>query len=446
MATPFWQRSIVSAALLLATAVGLSGCDIKQVTARWQELYTRLDSAYSAEGSEGGEELPPEKKTLKKLQARLAELQTQYTASVHQDIASVQRLQLKGQRYGLVLQAWLYGPMLVDSLKREQLAATEQIRHQRDRVKALVDQLTQAIADGDEIDLKKYSLPTTQATLHKPAAPHLTSGSHGGKAHTADDHSDDHTGDHPTSAPDTPKDTRPVIVLLHGLGQSHADWGDFPFYLSRQGFIVLALDLPGHGLSTVFDGDAPKTLDWRLFTELDWPMVLKWTRDGLRQLPDNEMAKRLNLTDRRVVWMGTGFGSLMALNLTLLPLGEPQHSTSTDQDQAAVLLSPPVQQKGYEGLLVASDIDHPVWIGVSQQTTQEAMAGRKYCRIIPGRCTLAIFPVGEVSGMHLLKPQFSKAETYITNWLLTWRDGVPTQAQEASSKDPAPCPRPSKTS
>ena len=42
---------------------------------------------------------------------------------------------------------------------------------------------------------------------------------------------------------------RPVLVFIHGSGQSHLTWVLQTRYFAHRGFAVLAPDLPGHGLS-----------------------------------------------------------------------------------------------------------------------------------------------------------------------------------------------------
>ena len=46
--------------------------------------------------------------------------------------------------------------------------------------------------------------------------------------------------------------TKPVLLFLHGSGQSHLTWVLQSRYFAHRGYAVLAPDLPGHGLS---DGD-----------------------------------------------------------------------------------------------------------------------------------------------------------------------------------------------
>ena len=42
---------------------------------------------------------------------------------------------------------------------------------------------------------------------------------------------------------------KPALILVHGAGMTHAVWGQQTRYMAHHGFSVLAIDLPGHGLS-----------------------------------------------------------------------------------------------------------------------------------------------------------------------------------------------------
>ena len=42
-----------------------------------------------------------------------------------------------------------------------------------------------------------------------------------------------------------------TIILLHGSGLSHIVWSLTEQYLSNKGYNIMALDLPGHGLSLI---------------------------------------------------------------------------------------------------------------------------------------------------------------------------------------------------
>lgn len=64
-------------------------------------------------------------------------------------------------------------------------------------------------------------------------------------------------------------DNGPFVVLLHGLGGSHAGWAGIADRLSRQSRVI-AYDLPGHGGSIGISGSGPaKTAMREILADLD---------------------------------------------------------------------------------------------------------------------------------------------------------------------------------
>ena len=53
---------------------------------------------------------------------------------------------------------------------------------------------------------------------------------------------------------------RPAILLVHQYQQSQSQWGDFGLSLAARGFVVLAIDLRGHGMSDPQDGSLSELL------------------------------------------------------------------------------------------------------------------------------------------------------------------------------------------
>lgn len=54
-----------------------------------------------------------------------------------------------------------------------------------------------------------------------------------------------------------PREVRAVLCLVHGLGEHGRRYDHLAAFLNRQGFLVLALDLPGHGRSPGARGHFP---------------------------------------------------------------------------------------------------------------------------------------------------------------------------------------------
>lgn len=65
--------------------------------------------------------------------------------------------------------------------------------------------------------------------------------------------------------------TLPAAILLHMLGKDRNSWNGFPAILTRNGFVVLAIDLRGHGESVVQNG---KPISYQSFTSGDFNKML----------------------------------------------------------------------------------------------------------------------------------------------------------------------------
>src|SRR2546422_8056894 len=59
----------------------------------------------------------------------------------------------------------------------------------------------------------------------------------------------------------------PAAILLHMLGKDRNSWNGFPETLAQNGFVVLAIDLRGHGESVVQNG---KPISYQSFTSEDF--------------------------------------------------------------------------------------------------------------------------------------------------------------------------------
>jgi pimeloyl-ACP methyl ester carboxylesterase len=78
-----------------------------------------------------------------------------------------------------------------------------------------------------------------------------------------------------STIPRTREDAR-TVVLIHGLSDWHRAWQEVTVRLVAQGYRVLALDLPGHGLSG--RTDVPYTLEWNALVVGAWLDALKVER------------------------------------------------------------------------------------------------------------------------------------------------------------------------
>lgn len=117
----------------------------------------------------------------------------------------------------------------------------------------------------------------------------------------------------------------PAVVLIHGLLDWHRSWDPIVPRLVDRGFRVLALDLPGHGLSG--RTDVPYTLEWNAHVVGAWMDVANVERacvvghsygGGVAQMLCLTHAERM---DRLALVAPGGFGREvnMAVRLAALP-------------------------------------------------------------------------------------------------------------------------------
>ena len=69
------------------------------------------------------------------------------------------------------------------------------------------------------------------------------------------------------------------ILLIHSFGNSRKTWGEFPQVLARAGYLVLALDLRGHGESPAVD-DPERILEDPALGPEDLRAGLAWLRSS----------------------------------------------------------------------------------------------------------------------------------------------------------------------
>lgn len=115
------------------------------------------------------------------------------------------------------------------------------------------------------------------------------------------------------------KKNKPLVVLLHGGGQTRNSWGDTAKYLAEVGWSTLALDARGHGDSS-----------WSLKGEYTIEFLVK----------DLEVV--LSHFEQKPVIVGASMGGLTALVL------EGEGKATLSEALVLVDIAPKVEQKGIE--------------------------------------------------------------------------------------------------
>ena len=148
------------------------------------------------------------------------------------------------------------------------------------------------------------------------------------------------------------------VVLLHMYEGSRADFGTLPLQLQEAGDAVLAIDLRGHGESTVVRGvDRPlKASD--LKTKADFGRMITQDMEAIKRwLMNKNNAGELNIEKLCVV--GAEMGATIAVNWAAvdwsyrdLPIGKQGKDI-----KALVLLSP---EQNFKGITLSGALKHPV--------------------------------------------------------------------------------------
>jgi pimeloyl-ACP methyl ester carboxylesterase len=132
---------------------------------------------------------------------------------------------------------------------------------------------------------------------------------------------------------------KPVVILLHAFGSSHLDWFTFALDLvDFRNFVVLAIDLRGHGASNFQNG-------------IDFP-IQNFTTDDLNSMPIDLEASIAYLKTRpeadasRVGIVGVDIGA----NLAFIGAG------TLPEVKAAVSISPQYRENQAQGILIGTNL------------------------------------------------------------------------------------------
>jgi pimeloyl-ACP methyl ester carboxylesterase len=68
----------------------------------------------------------------------------------------------------------------------------------------------------------------------------------------------------------SPDKGAPMVYLIHDIGGSRQDFGDYPLELQEDGLNVLVIDLRGHGESTINIKSGDITYDWTTMEHIDF--------------------------------------------------------------------------------------------------------------------------------------------------------------------------------
>jgi pimeloyl-ACP methyl ester carboxylesterase/predicted small secreted protein len=122
--------------------------------------------------------------------------------------------------------------------------------------------------------------------------------------------------------------TGKAVLLLHMMPSTKESWNDLAPKLQRAGFSVLAIDLRGHGESTL---QTAKTLDYKQFSDLEHQESIKDVESSIAYLT-NQGASEIYI-------IGASIGANLAL----------EYAAMNPEIQKIVLLSPGLDYRGIKG-------------------------------------------------------------------------------------------------
>ena len=117
-----------------------------------------------------------------------------------------------------------------------------------------------------------------------------------------------------------------AVLLLHGYGKSHEEWGPVAPLFQMNDIAVLAIDLRGHGDSTRrLTANGIKTVDYRNFSPQDFTDMLLDVNQAYDWL-----ASQPGIDKHRIAVIGSSIGANLAL----------RYAAFNDEVTGLVLLSP----------------------------------------------------------------------------------------------------------
>lgn len=166
----------------------------------------------------------------------------------------------------------------------------------------------------------------------------------------------------------------PGLVLIHGAGADRHRWESFAVRAQQWGYLVVTMDLRGHGESASQEGPYRA---YRHFDDAAWQSVALDIDGALRRLLD------LGAAPEDLFLVGEGFGANLALD----------YARRHRDVQGVVLLS---AGKVYHGLeadtLMAEFRTRPTLLLWSERDDYAAATGASLQRVAPGHVEVRVYP------------------------------------------------------
>jgi len=166
--------------------------------------------------------------------------------------------------------------------------------------------------------------------------------------------------------------TPPGLLLLHGYGASQQIWDGFAERACHEGYMVMTLDLPGHGNSAW----PPDRHSLDTLSAEDWLAM----RHDIALARDRLVSEGADAANLGVV------GALLGANLAL------QYAHLDTSIEAVVLLSPRLEDRGVSTeAVMAAFAERPVLFLAGQRDTQGAIAANALKALAPGHSEIRFY-------------------------------------------------------
>ncbi len=195
----------------------------------------------------------------------------------------------------------------------------------------------------------------------------------------------------------------PTVLLLHSLGYSSNEWGNLITDLNNAGYLVIAMDLRGHGKS-VYDMKFRKK-SWAYFSS---KIYQKFPGDAIAIL--NQAQKRFKLADlNNLAIVGADIGA----NTAVLTAKELKKKPKT-----LVLISPTRSFKGLYIPVAMTELNIPILSMVSTKDRLCLKEQKNLAKFSQGGFYAKNYPRGGM-GMLMLKTNPSMSQD-IVKWIIKY--------------------------
>lgn len=216
----------------------------------------------------------------------------------------------------------------------------------------------------------------------------------------------------------------PLVILLHGLNHTHIAWSDLPATLVKAGYAVFAMDLRGHGKSTITTHKHRVT--WRLFKNEQWPLLSKDVNEVIQYFQKGEDYPEVD--GKNVALVGEKLGANVAVYA----------ARDMDDVKAMILISPGLDYKGIIPSQAIVDYNNPALLITSQDDSYSYQSTERLYNWLLGPKALQVYKqIGDGTDMLTNRTTLG---SQMTDWLVSHFPPVKTTTPSGVDVNKIPDP------